>query len=121
MLKDGARHLSGSCAGCPDMYWFAYAADPPAERHRRGLWAQQVDELASPEQELNGATSAQKESPCSPLGMSGCDPHLHQRLPYPPMQEHAGRTHLAEARGVVNWRMVPLADLHWYSWFSVAF
>ncbi|XP_049528213.1 ensconsin-like isoform X16 [Dermacentor silvarum] len=50
-----------------DMYWFAYAADPPAERHRRGLWAQQVDELASPEQELNGATSAQKESPCSPL------------------------------------------------------
>ncbi|XP_050025796.1 uncharacterized protein [Dermacentor andersoni] len=50
-----------------DMYWFAYAADPPAERHRRGLWAQQVDELASPEQELNGGTSAQKESPCSPL------------------------------------------------------
>ncbi|XP_037282154.1 uncharacterized protein LOC119175062 isoform X4 [Rhipicephalus microplus] len=50
-----------------DMYWFAYAADPPAERHRRGLWAQQVDELASLEQELDGATSAQKESPCSPL------------------------------------------------------
>ncbi|XP_075553255.1 uncharacterized protein LOC142585972 isoform X15 [Dermacentor variabilis] len=50
-----------------DMYWFAYAADPPAERHRRGLWAQQVDELASPEQELSGGTSAQKESPCSPL------------------------------------------------------
>lgn len=83
MLKDGTGHLSGSCAGCPDMYWFAYAADPPAERHRRGLWAQQVDELASPEQELNGATSAQKESPCSPLGMSGCAPHLHQKAPLP--------------------------------------
>lgn len=55
---------------CPDMYWFAYAADPPAERQRRGLWAQQVDELASPEQELDGAAGAQKESPCSPLGMS---------------------------------------------------
>ncbi|XP_077540130.1 uncharacterized protein LOC144152645 isoform X10 [Haemaphysalis longicornis] len=50
-----------------DMYWFAYAADPPAERQRRGLWAQQVDELASPEQELDGAAGAQKESPCSPL------------------------------------------------------
>ncbi|XP_042147668.1 ensconsin isoform X21 [Ixodes scapularis] len=50
-----------------DMYWFAYAADPPAERQRRGLWAQQVDELASPEQELDSARGSQKESPCSPL------------------------------------------------------
>ncbi|EEC18371.1 MAP7 domain-containing protein, putative [Ixodes scapularis] len=49
------------------MYWFAYAADPPAERQRRGLWAQQVDELASPEQELDSARGSQKESPCSPL------------------------------------------------------
>ncbi|XP_064488200.1 ensconsin-like isoform X7 [Ornithodoros turicata] len=56
-------------ASAVDMYWFAYAADPPAERQRRGLWAQQVDELASPEQEIEGARSpgSHKESPCSPL------------------------------------------------------
>lgn len=92
-----------SCAECPDMYWFAYAADPPAERHRRGLWAQQVDELASLEQELDGATSAQKEG--SPLGMStGC--------------ARACWSHLAEARDVVNMRMLQLTGLHWSAFFS---
>lgn len=62
--------VTGQGVGCPDTYWFAYAADPPVERQRRGLWSQQVDELASPEQELDGARSSQKESPGSPLGMS---------------------------------------------------
>ncbi|CAN7989542.1 unnamed protein product [Ixodes hexagonus] len=60
-----ASSSGGGC--CPDMYWFAYAADPPVERQRRGLWAQQLDELASPEQELEAARGSQKESPCSPL------------------------------------------------------
>lgn len=90
---------------CPaDMYWFAYAADPPAERQRRGLWAQQVDELASPEQELDGAAGAQKESPCSPLGMSvRATPPLvaPHRRPRPALGMLAG-SWLATARTVVS-------------------
>lgn len=92
------------------MYWFAYAADPPAERQRRGLWAQQVDELASPEQELDGAAGAQKESPCSPLGMSvrasPSPPHSRGCLPTPrcalPHWGMLAGSWLATARTVVS-------------------